>query len=251
MKIIIIEDEQVAANALINLIHEVEPQAEILEVLTAVEDAIDYFHRNDMPDVILTDINLGDGSAFTIFENVKVTCPIIFTTAYDDYALKAFEQNSVDYLLKPITEEKLKRAFNKIIQRPEKVNNEVLINQLLTTLRQQEKKYKQTLLLPIADHFVPLSVYQITYIMAEDHGAKIVTRKNVYSVAQSLDKLFEELNPEDFFRVSRQVIVAHDAIKDMVVWFNGALALEIEGNEEKITIPRRTVKEFKDWYTAK
>ena len=251
MKIIIIEDEQVAANALINLIREVEPDAEILEVLTAVEDAIDYFRQNDMPDVILTDINLGDGSAFNIFEKVKVTCPIIFTTAYDTYALKAFEQNSVDYLLKPITEQKLKRAFSKINQLPPKVDNEALINQLLNTLRGQEKKFKQTLLLPIADHFVPLSVYHILYISAEDHGAKIVTRKNTYSVSQSLDKLYEQLNPEDFFRVSRQVIVAHDAIKDMVVWFNGALALEIEDNEEKITIPRRTVKEFKDWYTAK
>ena len=251
MKALIIEDEVLAAQSLQKLITEVAPDTEIIEVLQSIEESVAWFDENAMPDLVFMDIHLADGSSFAIFERTQITCPIIFTTAYDEYALKAFEVSSIDYLLKPINRNDLTRALNKY-------NNLVGDkNYDLEALRQvvqqigTSKRYKSCFLVPERDKLLPLPTANIAYIYIDTKTVKAITMDgHSHYMSQTLDEIMNQLNPDDFFRANRQYIISRKAIKDMTVWFGNKLSINMLVDvPEKIIISKAKVSEFKAWFS--
>ena len=246
MKALIIEDEVLAAKALQKLLGEVSPETEVLSILETIEESLEWFENNEMPDLLFMDIHLADGSAFSIFEKVEITCPVIFTTAYDEYALKAFEVNSIDYLLKPINKKDLKRAMGKY---KTLVSGRAQMQKFMTQMEPRQKKYRNCFLMPERDKLVPLPVERIAYVYIDTKTVRIVTfeHKNYY-MSMTLDELMDMLDPTLFFRANRQFIVARSAIKDISVWFGNKLSVNLSIEvPEKIIISKAKVSEFKAW----
>ena len=249
MKAIIIEDESVAAQALQSLVQELHPEMEMVAVLQTIEESVEWFEENPMPDLVFMDIHLADGSSFAIFEKVEITCPIIFTTAYDEYALKAFEVNSIDYLLKPINKADLERALNKfksLASGPNKAS----LDGLLSQMGSLKKKYKTCFLLPERDKLIPLAVSNIAYIYIDTKTVKAIALDgHTYYLNQTLDDIMAQLDPEVFFRANRQFIISRNAVKDMSIWFGNKLAINLTVPvPEKIIVSKARVGEFKTWF---
>ena len=254
MKAVIVEDEIIAAQNLQRLISQINKDIEILTILQSVEDSIEWFSLNPSPDLVFMDIHLSDGASFAIFEKVKIHAPIIFTTAYDEYALKAFEVNSIDYLLKPINSKDLERAINKFSRlNKAQSSNEDVISNMLAMLKKEKEVYKSFYLIPHKDKFIPLSVNDIAYIYSENKAAKMVTFDNrTYFENTSLDEIQRQLNPVKFFRANRQFIISHKAIKDITMWFDSKLSVNLSVDiPEKIIVSRMRASEFKDWYSGR
>ena len=246
MKALIIEDEVLAAKALQKLLGEVSPETEVLSILETIEESLEWFENNEMPDLLFMDIHLADGSAFSIFEKIEITCPVIFTTAYDEYARKAFEVNSIDYLLKPINKKDLKRAMGKY---KTLVSGRAQMQKFMTQMEPRQKKYRNCFLMPERDKLVPLPVERIAYVYIDTKTVRIVTfeHKNYY-MSMTLDELMDMLDPTLFFRANRQFIVARSAIKDISVWFGNKLSVNLNIEvPEKIIISKAKVSEFKAW----
>ena len=253
MKAVIVEDELVAAQKLQRLIGQTAGDIQVAAILQSIDESIEWFSLNDPPDIVFMDIHLADGSAFTIFEKVKISCPVIFTTAYDEYALKAFEVNSIDYLLKPINEKSFERAITKFRNMIEtKTSNSYLIPDILAAFREATTVYKSNFLIPHKDKFIPLSTDKIACFYSENKMVKIITLdQQTYNMDSSLEDLFVRLNPSKFFRANRQYIVSHGAIKDISVWFGSKLSINlIIPVPEKIIVSKARVPEFKAWYIA-
>lgn len=256
MKAIIVEDEYLAAQALETLAREIEPQMEILTVLQSIDESVEWFHSHSMPDLIFMDIHLADGSSFAIFDEVNITCPIIFTTAYDEYALKAFEVNSVDYLLKPIGKPDMERAIGKF-KRMAMANHSAtdqtqLINKLMTAIGRKPVPYKTSLLIAVKDKLIPLLVKDIAYIFIDTKVVKAVSFNNKsYVLDMTMEELTNQLDPICFYRANRQYIIARAAVKDISLWFGNKLAVNLSVNTpERIYISRTNVKDFKAWVTG-
>jgi Response regulator of the LytR/AlgR family len=251
MKTVIVEDEFIATQALERLIREVDKDIQVVAVLQSVEESIEWFSQNPAPDFVFMDIHLGDGSSFSIFDKTNITCPIIFTTAYDEYALKAFELNSIDYLLKPINKKDLERAIGKFRNFTSKNDNTDMVANILATLQQTKDIYKSHFLIPYKDKLQPLAVDKIAFLYSEFKIAKITTFDGqAFMVDYSLDELSRQLDPSLFFRVNRQYIIAHKAIKDISIWFGGKLSVNLYvPTPEKIIVSRARVPGFKEWYT--
>ena len=248
MKALIIEDEIMASQALCKLIEKVSPETEVIDVLQTIEESKAWFKENKMPDLIFMDIHLADGSSFAIFDKVDITCPVIFTTAYDEYALKAFEVNSIDYLLKPIGEKDLERAMNKLKSLTEVANQNY--KALASLIDGSRHKYKKYFLLPERDKLIPLAAKDIAYICIDGKMVRILSYDGKsYYTNQTLDELLEQLDASAFFRANRQYIVAREAIKDVSVWFGNKLALNLNVEvPDKIIISKARVSEFKQWF---
>ena len=252
MKALIIEDEIVAAQNLQRLIQETNPDIEIMSVLKSVEESIECLSSDTLPDLIFMDIHLSDGSAFSIFNNVKIDCPIIFTTAYDQYALNAFEVNSIDYLLKPVNKKDLERAITKYknFNLSNKISNDTL-KELFDMIKGKKSEYKSRFLIPYKDKFLSLDVVDIAFIYSENKMARIVSVKNQsYQINISLEEMSKQLNPDLFYRANRQFIISRSSVKDIVTWFDSKLAVNLHvETPEKIVISRAKVQEFKTWFT--
>jgi two-component system response regulator LytT len=253
MKAVIIEDEIVASQNLQRLINQVASDIQVICVLQSVEESIEWFSVNTVPDVVFMDIHLADGSSFTIFDKIQITCPVIFTTAYDEYALKAFEVNSIDYLLKPINIKSFERAIAKLRNLTSaKSYDPDMITNVLATFKQLKNVYKSNFLIPYKDKFIPLSIEKIACFFTENKMVKIFTfDAHTYSLDSSLEDLVVQLNPSEFFRANRQYIVSHKAIKDISIWFGSKLSINLNVSvPEKIIISKARVPEFKAWYTT-
>ena len=253
MKAVIIEDEKIAADLLKNLICQLDENIEVVTILQTVEDSVEWLSINQHPDILFVDIHLADGSSFSIFEKKEVKCPIVFTTAYDEYALKAFEVNSIDYLLKPINKDDLQRALNKyknLKGERQEVDYKTLISRFLTETG-NVNNYKEHFLVPERDKLVPLAAKDIAYIYIDLKLIKAVTFSGkVYYLNQNLDEMMNQLNPKMFFRANRQYIVSHEAIKDISIWFGNKISLNLTiPTEEKIIVSKARVTEFKNWYS--
>ena len=251
MKALIIEDEVLAAQSLQKLVSEVAPDIEIIGMLQSIEESVAWFNENPMPDLVFMDIHLADGSSFAIFEQVQITCPVIFTTAYDEYALKAFEVSSIDYLLKPINRNDLTRAMNKFNTLVgEKMNNSEAIDALLRQIG-MKKSYKSCFLVPERDKLIPIATANIAYFYIDTKTVKAVALdEHTYYMSQTLDDIMLQLNPDDFFRANRQFIVSRKAIKDLTIWFGNKLSLNlIVKIPEEIIISKAKVSEFKNWFS--
>ena len=174
MKAVIVEDEQLAAQVLNKLINEVNPDIAIVATLQSIEESVEWFSLNPMPDLVFMDIHLADGSSFSIFDEVNITCPIIFTTAYDEYALKAFQVNSIDYLLKPINKKDLERAIHKYKNlAPQTTVDNDAIAELLAGFKQSGANYKAHFLIPHKDKLVPLATSEIALLYIDNKMVKI------------------------------------------------------------------------------
>lgn len=252
IKAVIVEDESFAAQNLQKIIETTDKNIEIIKVLQSVEDSIEWFNSNKHPELVFMDIHLADGDSFEIFEKVKIESYIIFTTAYDEYALKAFKVNSIDYLLKPIDKEDLSDALNKLshITSVPTINPE-FISRIVKSIQQEEvDMYKSTFLVPQKDKLIPVSADSIAYIFSEYKMAKIFCfNGQKFILDTSLTGIMEQLDPTKFYRANRQYIVAHSAIKDMSVWFQGKLAVNLSiPVEERIIVSRANNNDFKDWF---
>lgn len=253
MKAVIIEDEKAAVRNLTSLLEEVRPDVEIVTVIDSIADTIEWFTTHRMPDLVFMDIHLADGSAFEIFEHTHITCPVIFTTAYDEYALRAFKVNSIDYLLKPIGRNDIEQAFGKWdILHPATTEDALL--HLMRSLKKQES-YKTHFLIPVkGDKLLPVSVETISLFYIKDCQVKaMLTDGKEYAFPQTLDELAECLDPALFFRANRQFLVSREAIKDIDLWFNSRLSINLRYpvTNEKILVSKARVGEFKEWFGGK
>lgn len=239
-----------AAKTLKKLLGEVSPDTEIVGVLESIEDSVDWISQHPMPDLIFMDIHLADGSSFTIFDRVTVTCPVIFTTAYDEYALKAFEVNSIDYLLKPISKEALERAvakYHNLGRGIEQQQLEALLKHLGA-----KPKFKSCFLLPERDKLVPLPTNDIAYAYIDTKTVKLVTFDDkTFYMNQTLDDILAQLDPQMFFRANRQFLISRNAVKDVSVWFGNKLAINLTvETPEKVIVSKARVAEFKAWFVS-
>jgi two-component system, LytTR family, response regulator LytT len=242
--IVIIEDEKPNADRLKRLIKTIRPQAEILTFIDSIAESVDWLNNHPHPDVIMMDVRLADGLSFEIFEQTKVDSPVIFTTAYDEYAVKAFKYNSIDYLLKPVEQDELETAFAKLETTQ---NNPVQIEGLLNFL--QPKEYRNRFLLPYRDGYKSLLVNDVAYFYSELK----ITRAKLYNgteeiVPQTMEDLEQQLSPKVFFRANRQFIVHIEAIEQVHNYFNGKLKLAIKNTPDaEIIVSREKANLLKNW----
>ncbi len=257
MKAIILEDEKIAAQNLQRQLADVAPTIEVMQVLQTVEEATEWFASHAEPDIAFMDIHLADGLVFHLFKQVKVQCPIIFTTAYNQYALEAFRVNSIDYLLKPIDKEELRRALNKYSSMTGHGGNENAVvspevwQNVITMLHEAEHHYRSYFLIPNGDKLIPLSTHDIACIYIENKISIVITFDGQRRVIDKpLDALMQDLDPKLFFRANRQYIVSHRAVKDISFWFGNKLQLHLTvKTPESIVISKAKVSEFKEWYS--
>lgn len=248
LQVIIIEDEKPAARRLHRMLERNNLQP--ISMLHSVKESVQWLKTNPNPDLIFLDIQLSDGLSFEIFESVTVSSAIIFTTAYDQFALKAFKLNSIDYLLKPIDEEELVQAISKFkVQRRSNDNASFNMNQIRKLLQKDAITYKERFTIQIGQHLKIIDVKSIECVYSEDKASyACLNNGKSYLLDGSLDALSKQLNPEIFFRVNRKHIVNIQAIKDIISFTNSRLQLKLNSyNEESIIVSREKVKEFKNW----
>lgn len=252
MKTLIIEDETAAAVNLRALLSEVDPSIEIIEVLESIGESVDYLQSNPMPELIFMDIHLADGESFRIFNHVDITCPIIFTTAYDQYALEAFKFNSIDYLLKPIAPNDLHRAMDKLhrLSAPERSSLIERTNAMAHTEQQQARE--NIFLVQVRDRIRPLNAEEVAFFYTSEERVTAHTfTGEVLTIDRTLEALSNSLPEADFYRANRQFIISRKALNDISVWFGSRLALNLSvSTPERIVISKARVPKFKKWLTG-
>ena len=248
MNVVLIEDEKPAARRLSRMLNEIG--IEPIAMLHSIEEAVHWFYANKHPDLLFLDIQLSDGLSFEIFEEVEVNSAIIFTTAYDEYALKAFKLNSVDYLLKPIDSDELENAINKFKNlRASTTNQSFDIAQIKNLITSSQKKYKKRFTVKIGQHLKIISVEAIECFYSENKATYIFSNNNrAYLIDDTLEQLEAKLQPDLFFRVSRKYFVNIKAIKDIISYSNSRLKLMLNTfKDAEIVVSRERVKDFKNW----
>lgn len=248
MKVVIIEDEKPAARRLNRMLNEIGIEA--VAMLHSVEEAVNWFYNNEHPDLLFLDIQLSDGLSFEIFEEVEVKSAIIFTTAYDEYALKAFKLNSVDYLLKPIDPDELGNAVDQYERMHAATKNHSFnLEQIKKIISPEQKIYKKRFTVKIGQHLKMISIESIECFYSENKATHIHTIDNrSYLIEDTLEQLEDKLLPETFYRVSRKFFVNINAIKDIIAYSNSRLKIILQSfNESEIIVSRERVKEFKNW----
>ena len=253
MKVLIIEDERPAAHKLIRLLEEADRQIEVIGLLGSIEQAINWLTDNPAPELIFMDIQLEDGISFEIFETCRIQTPVIFTTAYDEYAIRAFKVNSIDYLLKPIDKERLNEALEKFEKLVSKYYRDFGkqgdILQILQNITGPAKKYRTRFLISGEDKLFTLQVDDIAYFYTENKITFAVTHQNKeYIIDMSLDKLCEQLDPDRFFRTNRQTVVSVQSIQKIESYFLGKVVVKvIPPFKDKIIVSREKISTFKSW----
>ena len=249
MNILIIEDEKPAARLLQRKVEKLGLQVNCM--LHSVEEAIAWFQNNSHPDLIFLDIQLSDGLSFEIFEQIDIKSAVIFTTAYDEYALRAFKLNSIDYLLKPIDEEELAIAISKFKNQFQKntissLDFEAIKRMLVNPV---EKEYKKRFSVKIGQQLKVISIEEVECFFSENKGTYIHTFDNRdYLIDTTLEVLETEINPKDFYRVNRKFIVPLKAVKEIQVYSNSRLKIILPTyKEDEVIVARERVGDFKDW----
>lgn len=247
MKILIVEDERPAAERLTQLLADGSLDIEVVGKTESVEETINWLERYDVPDLILMDIQLDDGLCFEIFECIKLDAPIIFTTAYSDYMLRAFKVNSIDYLLKPIQSEDLMHAIEKY----QRIHSGRSMNQQIEALLAGfEQSYRNRFLIKIGHYYQSVDVQNIQYFYIESKGTYIhTTEQKNYTLDVPLDQLSKMLDPDQFYRINRSCIINIKSIHRLCALSSSRLQLMIEGVDRKdlFVVSREKVKDFKRW----
>ncbi|HEX5668937.1 MAG TPA: LytTR family DNA-binding domain-containing protein [Chitinophagaceae bacterium] len=250
MRILIVEDEMLLAKRLHKMLLALEPDAEIAGITQSVEETVHWLEQNPMPDLVMMDIELADGQSFDIFKRTQLNAPVIFTTAYDEYAIKAFKVNSIDYLLKPIKEEDLKIAINKFRnsgygqQVPSMISLLEKIEQLT-----RPAEFRNRFLVKQGQKMMSIDISEVAYIFSENKFTFIRTHQNQkYIVDVTLDTLEKELPPKEFFRANRQYILTNRSVVAIHTWFNQKLKVEVRPpTAEHVIISRDKANAFKAW----
>jgi len=250
MRIIIVEDEHLAASRLSQMITNLFPQSQICTICDSVEQTIEWLGKHPHPELAFFDIQLGDDLSFEIFEQCQVTFPVIFTTAYDQYAVRAFKVNGLDYLLKPVDQDELKAAVEKYLhtQKPDLSAFNVALSQLNQSI--QQKNYKTRYLIKVGEHLRMINTNDISFFFSESKATYVRTTQGAsYAMDQSLEQIEMQLDPNQFFRISRKHLVHINAINDIVNYGISRLKLKLVGMEtnDEMTVSRERVKLFKAW----
>ncbi len=253
MRILILEDEILAVEKLQNLLHEYDPQIEILATLPSVEAAVNWLQEHRPPDLLLADIHLADGLCFEIFKQVPVKCPVIFTTAYDQYALHAFQVNSIDYLLKPVQYAKLAHSLDKLRDMQKSFNPgspNIKVDDIMEIIRKGDGNYKSRFMVKVGSKIKAIKTNEIAYFYSSNKLNLLVTHENLkFPVDYALDDLIDLLDPRIFFRINRKLIIHIDAAKEIHPYFKGRLKLVLQPplNEEETIISSEKTPLFKIW----
>jgi len=250
MRAIIVEDEMLAARNLQAILNELG-NVQVIAVLDSITETVEWFSCNPQPDLMFLDIHLADGSAFEIFDRTEIRCPVIFTTAYDEYALKAFKVNSIDYLLKPIDMVAVQRALKKLQGLTVTDKMQDAVNQLMASFRATSTWKTHFLVQAKGDKLIPVQAIDIAFFYIDNGMVKAVTfDEKSFRFEHTLDELAEMLDPNIFFRANRQFIISRKAIKDIDLWFNNRLSVNLKiPVPEKILISKARISEFKNWFS--
>lgn len=254
MQILIVEDESLGVETLVQFLNEIDPSIDIVGNTDSIRSSVKWLQENPLPDLVLMDIELSDGQSFEIFKQMELKAPVIFTTSYDEFALKAFKVNSIDYLLKPIKKEELKKALNKFNELRAGSpagsvfsNIEMLINDLA---QKQTPSYRSRFLVKQGQRFISIETADIAYIFAENRVCYLVTwEKQKHYVDYSLEQIETMLDPRIFFRANRGLILQAKAVAQIHNYFNGKLKLTLlpAFDDADVTVSREKANEFKEW----
>ncbi len=248
MKLLIIEDEPASAQRLKKLATEIEPGIEVLEILDSISSSVEWFKTHTEPDLVLSDIHLADGLSFEIFKQIQVACPVIFTTAYDQYAIQAFKVNSVDYLLKPIKKDELAEAIKKF-KKMQPAAPSVDLAQLMSLMGKEEKEYLRRIVIRLGQQIKVVEIKDVAYFYIDEKIVFAVTfNKDRYPMDLSLDQLEKQLDPERFFRINRGFIISLESIETMITYSKARIKIKLKPacELESITSTERSA-EFRDW----
>lgn len=256
MRVLIIEDEKLSAEHLANMLQRVDPSIEIMGMLDTVKKGVEALKKDELPELLFLDIHLADGISFEIFKEVKIDIPVIFTTAYNDYAIKAFELNSVDYLLKPISKADLEAALEKYRRWHEKDTangsneaNSGLLERLLPILESKKQAYKTRFLVKLGEQIASVKTEEVAHFIAEDGIVLLVNLQGKrFPLDYTIDQLEQLLDPQLFFRINRKILIHQDAIEKITTFFNSRLKIHAANlSEEAAVVSRERVGEFKAW----
>jgi DNA-binding LytR/AlgR family response regulator len=253
MNVIIIEDEDQAAKRIEAILLELIPEAKVVATIDTVKKAVHFFTNNPAPDLALMDIQLADGISFEIFKLCEVKCPVIFTTAYDEYALKAFKVNSIDYILKPIVREELNQALIKFRSMSGKANSEKdqadIVQDLREVMLRLTKRYKTRFVIRVGEHLKTIDIDQIQYFVSQDKTTFCCTSESRKLILDyTLEQLEEMVDPQVFFRINRKYLVSSSSITDIIHYTNSRLKLILKNNiDNDVIVAREKVQDFKAW----
>jgi len=250
MKVLIIEDEARAANQLINMLNASGFRYQLLDTLDCVEDAVLWFKNNEMPDLVFMDIQLADGLSFEIFQKVDVSAPIIFTTAFDEYAIQAFKVNSIDYLLKPIQDADLQNALDQF-KKSKKTSTfpPEILKQLLASA--QTPMYRNSILVKAGNAFVQIKVSDLQYCYSQDRVTFGVVEGKRYIIDETIDHLFSSLDPLHFYKINRGQIVSKASVLKVAPYLNHRVKLSISNpRDQEFVVSRQKTTEFKNWLNS-
>jgi DNA-binding LytR/AlgR family response regulator len=249
MNVLIIEDEPQAAQRLEKLVTTIIPTVQILGKLDSVKNSVNWLKSNSSPDLILMDIQLADGISFSIFDQCEVKSPVIFTTAYDEYALKAFKVNSIDYILKPIDEQELRAALDKFQSLNPTTQPDKMLESISYAMQMLTKKYKERFMVKVGEHLKSIEIEEILFFFSLEKTTFAQTkdgRKHILDF--TLDQLENLLNPVGYFRINRKYIINAKSIQDMISYTNSRLKLILKTSDDgDVIVARERVQEFKDW----
>ncbi len=249
MKIVIIEDEHLTAEDLAETILKVVPDAQITAFLYSVNSAISWLGKNEQPDLIFSDIQLGDGLCFEIFKTISVNTPVIFCTAYDEYALKAFDANGIDYILKPFDEKAIEKAFQKYLRLKDKLSGNLAnLDQIIQLFENKKKQSKGSVLVYKQDKVLPVRFDDIAVFYIENEVTYLLTFNNHrYTLNQTIENI-EAIVPDYFYRVNRQFLINRKSIREASRYFARKLSLSlIIPFKETITVSKNKVTDFLNW----
>lgn len=250
MKVVIIEDEPQAAQRLEKLIKALEPSTEVIAAMDSVKQAVAWFKKDIPADLIFMDIQLADGISFQIFEQCEFKSPVIFTTAYDAYALKAFKVNSIDYILKPVDTDELKIALHKFKQLTKGSHEtKVILDNIGQAVQMLTKRYKTRFMIKVGEHLRTIEVENILFFYSHEKTTFCVTQEGRnFILDYSMEQLEEMIDPERYYRINRKYLVASNAIQDIITYTNSRLRLVLKNSDDTdVIVARERVQEFKDW----
>lgn len=253
MNVVIVEDELAASDNLSYLLQAIDKNIKVIKVLDSVKAAVTFFSQPQKAELVFMDIHLADGVSFEIFDKVDLGIPVIFTTAYNQYTLKAFKFNSIDYLLKPLDKDELSDALQQFKeQKKEEGIDKEQIKGLLNLVKEKEKTYKTTFLITHRDQLIPLKTTDIAYFIIDTGVVKAITfDKKSYPIDDKLEDLEQDLNPDNFYRINRQCILRRDALVRIKQYFNGKLIVDVTpASSEQIIVSKAKASDFKSWVAS-
>ncbi|MDH6357304.1 LytTR family DNA-binding domain-containing protein [Parabacteroides sp. PF5-9] len=249
MKILIVEDETATYDAIVDILKNIDRSIKVVGNTESVKQTVNWLMNNPNPDLILMDIHLSDGSAFNIFHAITVDTPIVFITAYDQYAIDAFKVNSIDYILKPVNHAKMLFAIEKFqkLNQPDRTTYISQVSQLVPS-----GKYIERVLLPINDRLIPISLADISFFYTTGRNTQLFLKEGKqYPYSKTLDAIIQTVDPTKFFRANKQFVIAKESITNITIWFDNRLLITMDiDTPERIYISKKKAAEFKQWMVS-